>query len=234
MRYRSLVLPGLSLLCLPFLLTCKPPVPSPEPEAGPQRAALRTPAATRSSDERPGEAKEPRPRQEPQLRPFQRCFAEDGPLTPPRPLGALLDRAADLYEQAGQLLRSHHEGSGAGLPPPAESLLDNSLLCADEAARTDPRAVEAHYGRAIALLELGQLDAARDAFSRALALDPDDVKSLAGAADLYINHLPPGADHTETGLEYARRGSRRARRLRDKALIGRLSLLEGQALNDLG
>jgi predicted Zn-dependent protease with MMP-like domain len=101
--------------------------------------------------------------------------------------------------------------------------------------------VEAHHDRAAALQELGRLDEAESAFTRALALDPDDPETLAGAADLYINRLPPTNDHTETGLEYARRGSRRLKRAHaphgahpDRALVARLALLEGQALNDLG
>ena len=113
--------------------------------------------------------------------------------------------------------------------------------CAEEAARVEPRSVEAHHDRAAALQEIGRLDEAESAFTRALALDPDDPETLAGAADLYINRLPPTNDHTETGLEFARRGSRRLKRTRaphgarpDRALVARLALLEGQALNDLG
>ncbi|HEX8954073.1 MAG TPA: metallopeptidase family protein, partial [Polyangia bacterium] len=116
-----------------------------------------------------------------------------------------------------------------------------SLVCAEEAARVEPRSVEAHHDRAAALQEIGRLDEAESAFTRALALDPDDPETLAGAADLYINRLPPTNDHTETGLEFARRGSRRLKRVRaphgarpDRALVARLALLEGQALNDLG
>ena len=114
-------------------------------------------------------------------------------------------------------------------------------MCAEEAARVEPRSVEAHHDRAAALQELGRLDEAESAFTRALALDPDDPETLAGAADLYVNRLPPTNDHTETGLEFARRGSRRLKRARaphgahpDRALVARLALLEGQALNDLG
>lgn len=156
-------------------------------------------------------------------RPLRRCFADDASGAPPRPLDALLDRAAELYDQ----------GDFAG-----------SLACAEEAARVEPRSVEAHHDRAAALQELSRLDEARAAFARALALDPDDPETLAGAADLYINRLPPSNDHTETGLEYARRGTHRLKRSRlrptpasdaeTRALRARLALLEGQALNDLG
>jgi Flp pilus assembly protein TadD/predicted Zn-dependent protease with MMP-like domain len=149
----------------------------------------------------------------PSVRPPGRCFPQDSALAPARALAQLLDRAADRFD--------------------AEDFA-GSLGCAEEAARGDPRSVEAHHDRAAALQELGRLDEARDAFARALALDPDDPETLAGAADLYVNRLPPSVDHSETGLEMARRGARRCKRSRDRALAARLALLEGQALNDLG
>src|SRR5215475_16143708 len=129
-------------------------------------------------------------------RPLRRCFAEDASGDPPRPLEALLDRAAERYDHGD---------------------FPTSLVCAEEAARVEPRSVEAHHDRAAALQELGRLDDAESAFTRALALDPDDPETLAGAADLYINRLPPSADHSETGLEMARRGARRCKRARDRA-----------------
>lgn len=148
-----------------------------------------------------------------------RCFPTDTSGSPARALDALLDRAAELYDKND---------------------FNMSLVCAEEAMRVEPRAVEAHHDRAVALQELGRLDEAVAAFARALALDPDDPETLAGAADLYVNRLPPSNDHTETGLEYARRGSLRLKRNRigknnqGRALAARLALLEGQALNDLG
>src|SRR5262245_27285015 len=102
----------------------------------------------------------------PDVRPARRCFAEDGPSAPDRPLEALLDRAADRYDDGDY---------------------EAALLCADEASREAPRSIEAHHNRAAALAQLGRLDEARTAFTRALALDPDDPETLAGAADLYIN-----------------------------------------------
>ncbi len=228
---RRLALP--LVFCASLFLTCKPPThsaPRPTDEPQPSRAALRTSAPSRpeTTPESPGH-------KDPEIRPFHRCFPDDTASSQPRPLTALLDRAADLYDQAMQ-----HLGQGKpdrdhdGLPAPVQALYEQSLTCAEEAARVEPRSAEAHNSRAVCLQELGQLDAARDAFTRALAIDPEDPETLAGAADLYINRLPPGVDHTETGLEYARRGSRRARRTKDKGLIARLALLEGQALNDLG
>ena len=175
----------------------------------------------------------------PTVRPFRRCFMEDTALSAQRPLKALLDRAADLYEQALRVLDASRGPGSVGsndkprekprLPSHVEKLLQDSLLCNEEAARGEPRSVEAHHGRALALQEIGQLDEARDAITRALAIAPDDPETLAAAADLYINRLPPSLDHTETGLEFVRRGHGS-----DKVLIARLALLEGQALNDLG
>jgi tetratricopeptide (TPR) repeat protein len=175
------------------------------PESSTERSAMRP--TQKASDATPA-------------RPLKRCFDEDASGDAPRPLDALLDRAADRYDHGDFL---------------------TSLTCAEEASRVEPRSVEAHHDRAAALQELGRLDEAESAFTRALALDPDDPETLAGAADLYINRLPPTNDHTETGLEFARRGSRRLKRVRaphgsrpDRALVSRLALLEGQALNDLG
>jgi predicted Zn-dependent protease with MMP-like domain/Flp pilus assembly protein TadD len=148
-------------------------------------------------------------------KPLQRCFAADASGAPARPLEAVLDRAAELYRH----------GDFAA-----------SLACAEEAARTEPRSIEAHHDRASALIELGRLAEAQAALQRALALDADDPETLASAADLYINRLEPSNDHTETGLELARRGSRRLRvvRRKDRELVAGLALLEGQALRDLG
>jgi tetratricopeptide (TPR) repeat protein len=193
---------------------------------GCRRSSPRPPEEARAALRAPSAepATKPAP---PPPRPLVRCFPGDTGVTPPRALGELLDRAADRFDAAD---------------------FSASLACADEAARTDPRSVEAHHDRAVALQELERLDDARDAFTRALALDPDDPETLAGAADLYINRLAATPDHTETGLEMARRGSHRVKRSRaraapgpraplspaDRSLASRLALLEGQALNDLG
>ena len=199
-------------------------------------------------DERVGNQTAAHPKPAPTLevpepgKPLVRCFPGDASGAPPRRLAALLDRAATLYDQ---------ENFAA------------SLVCAEEAARIDPRSVEAHHDRAAALEELDRLDEAALAFTRALALDPDDPETLAAAANLYVNRMPgslgngnggnagngngssslSNADRTEIGLEYARHGTARMRRISrrganakaiDKTLLGRLALIEGQALNDLG
>jgi Flp pilus assembly protein TadD/predicted Zn-dependent protease with MMP-like domain len=200
----------LALASLLALAACHrvvpPPGTDPASDSASQRSAMRAPQPKADAVS---------------ARPLQRCFPEDASGDPPRPLDALLDRAAERYDKSD---------------------FAGSLACAEEAARVEPRSVEAHHDRAAALQELNRLDEAGAAFARALALDPDDPETLAGAADLYVNRLPPSNDHTETGLEYARRGSLRLKRARlhppkspeNRALAARLALLEGQALNDLG
>jgi Flp pilus assembly protein TadD/predicted Zn-dependent protease with MMP-like domain len=152
----------------------------------------------------------------PDIHPSRRCFPGDNAGSPERPIEALLDRAADRYDDGDY---------------------DGALLCADEASRLAPRSIEAHHNRAAALAQLGRLDEARTAFTRALALDPEDPETLAGAADLYVNRLAPSTELTEIGLEYARHGTRNLKRLppdRRRSQAARLALLEGQALDDLG
>ncbi len=183
------------------------------PAAEGPRAALRAPV-----EQPPPSGTQPAAHDEagrtPAPKPLQRCFPGDTGASPPRPLAEVLDRSAERFD-AGDF--------------------EGSLACAEEGTRTDPRSVEAHHDRGAALQELGRLDEARDAFARALALDPEDPETLAGAADLWINRLPPSTEHSETGLELARRGSHRVRRGHsERSLAARLALLEGQALNDLG
>ncbi len=112
-----------------------------------------------------------------------------------------------------------------------------ALACADLAVDLVPQAVEAHHYRAAALAALGRYSEAQVAFAMALARDPDDPETLAAAADFYVNIAQPKQRSAILlGLEYARRGSGRAasRRRLDRQLRARLSLLEAEALNDLG
>ena len=153
-------------------------------------------------------------------RALQRCFPEDSSGAPPRPLGALLDRASERHD---------HEDYAA------------ALACAEEATRVEPRSIEGHEDRALALVELQRKDEARAAIGRALAIDPDDPHTLVAAADLLLNRLSgkdlTGSDDAAAALEHATRGLERLRRARgktDKPLRSRLELLAGQALSDLG
>ncbi|HET8539712.1 MAG TPA: metallopeptidase family protein [Anaeromyxobacter sp.] len=111
---------------------------------------------------------------------------------------------------------------------------ERALGCADEALGAAPRLVPALVARAEALGSLDRVDEARLAWSRALAVDPDDAAALLGAAELHVRRLAPARDALEAGLEYALRGARAARARGDRALAARLELVAGMAENDLG
>src|SRR5438876_11022534 len=110
---------------------------------------------------------------------------------------------------------------------------DDALECAREATRTDGTSVAAHHFRGAALAELGHIEEARTAYARAMALDPDDPEVLRSAADLHVRRLG-GRDDLELALLYTRRAFPRAHRMKDRALLKDLHLLEAMALDDLG
>jgi Flp pilus assembly protein TadD/predicted Zn-dependent protease with MMP-like domain len=115
--------------------------------------------------------------------------------------------------------------------------LAEAWACADQAADLAPQSVEAHHLRAAALAALGYESDAQVAYTMALALDPEDPETLRAAADFYVNvKQAKGRDNLLVGLELARRGFARAtaRRRGNASLRADLSLLEAQALNDLG
>ena len=174
-----------------------------EPE---RTAARRSSSAPRScATAASSEANEPPPR------PLRRCFPER-PAWVDAPVASLLDRAAELFDDADYI---------------------GALACAEEAARQAPRSVEAHHNRAIALMRLERLDEARDAIALALALAPDDPETLEAAADLNINQLPPSVGSLGAGPR-VRPARQPPRGRRDRERGARLALLEGQALIDLG
>jgi Flp pilus assembly protein TadD/predicted Zn-dependent protease with MMP-like domain len=144
-------------------------------------------------------------------RPLRRCFS-DRPAWQDSLVADLLDRAHEFLDTADN---------------------EGALACAEEAARQTPRSLEAHVDRAMALARLSRLEEAREVVTLALALAPQDPEVLEVAADLYVNQLPPSAERTAIGLEYARRGGRTVSP-RDRQRAGSLALLEGQALIDLG
>jgi tetratricopeptide (TPR) repeat protein len=147
---------------------------------------------------------------------------EDRPRPPSAPcpvedrqdVDAALDEAAHRFEKTDYLV---------------------ALACAEQASRAAPRSVEAHHDRADALAALERFDEAKQAYTMALALDPEDPQTLASAADFYVNRLGSDHDLALIGLEYARRGSAHVGRRRDdRELAAHLALLEAEALDDLG
>lgn len=135
--------------------------------------------------------------------------------------------------------------STEGREPPLPDLLDqaardfeqgryeDALECAREATRADPGSVAAHHFRGAALAELGHIEEARTAYSRALALDPDDPEVLRSSADLHVRRLG-SRDDLELALQYVKRALPRAHKSRDRELLKELYLISAMALDDLG
>lgn len=115
-----------------------------------------------------------------------------------------------------------------------ESDAPKGLACAAQACALMPKDVLAHAERGNALLMLGRFDEAKQAFARALALDPDDLDALLGAAHLYAVSLPSSRDNDELGSLYAERGLNLAHQNHDADMVSAFGRLAAMALNDLG
>lgn len=109
-----------------------------------------------------------------------------------------------------------------------------ALSCAAEAAARSPDDPSAHSERAAALSALGRFDEARLAYARALALDPEHLDALLGAAHLYGVSLPSSRDNDELAFLYAERGHELAADGDDEELTAQFALLSAMAANDLG
>lgn len=145
-----------------------------------------------------------------------------GPPRPPTPPCLSTREEPTLTELLEQASRHFEKGR-----------YEDALECAREASRLDQGSVPAHHFRGAALSELGQVDEARTAYARALALDPDDPEVLRSAADLHVRKLG-GRDDLELSLQYVRRALPRAQKLRDRQLQKELYLLQAMAFDDLG
>jgi tetratricopeptide (TPR) repeat protein len=133
------------------------------------------------------------------------------------------------------------EVTAAGLLVEAEAALDagqaeRALGCADEALRAEPRSVRGLTARGEALAALDRVKEAQLAFTRALAVDPEDAAALAGAAELHVRRLEGAHDALEAGVELALRGLRALTRVprREPGLRLRLELAAATGLSDLG
>jgi tetratricopeptide (TPR) repeat protein len=109
-----------------------------------------------------------------------------------------------------------------------------ALACSARACADSPDAAEAHAERAADLVALGRYPDAQLAFTRALALDPDHLDALLGAADLYVTRLPGSRDNDELALVYSERGLKLARKEKQGDLVGSFALESAMAFNDLG
>jgi tetratricopeptide (TPR) repeat protein len=111
---------------------------------------------------------------------------------------------------------------------------DEALACAAQASAVMPHEPQAHSEHAAALAALGMYDEARVAYSRALALNPNEVDALLGAAHLYAVTLPSNRDRDELASLYAEKGLELAEVRTNAKLRAQFALLSAMAFNDLG
>lgn len=109
-----------------------------------------------------------------------------------------------------------------------------ALSCAAKWTALMPDDPQGHSERAAALVALGNLEAAQLAYSRALALAPDQLDALLGAAHLYAVRLPSNRERDELAVLYSEKGLSLAKREGDQKLVEQFALLSAMAFNDLG
>ncbi len=111
---------------------------------------------------------------------------------------------------------------------------EKALSCAAQASALAPGDVLAHVERANALAQLDRHAEATQAYARALAIDPDSLDALSGAAHFYTVLLPSSRDVDELGSLYAERGFDLATSQRDEAFSLVFARLSAMAFNDIG
>jgi tetratricopeptide (TPR) repeat protein len=111
---------------------------------------------------------------------------------------------------------------------------DEALSCAAQACALTPDEPQAHSEKAAALSALGRFDEAQLSYARALALDPEHLDALLGAAHLYTVSLPSTRERDELGVLYSERGLQLAEEEKDTKLVAQFALLSAMAFNDLG
>ncbi len=94
--------------------------------------------------------------------------------------------------------------------------------------------VIAHTERANALAQLNRFDEAVLAYARALAIDPDSLDALAGAAHFYAVLMPSSREIDELGSTYAERGFELSTSQREEVFALSFARLSAMAFNDLG
>jgi predicted Zn-dependent protease with MMP-like domain/Flp pilus assembly protein TadD len=115
-----------------------------------------------------------------------------------------------------------------------DGLYTEALACAARASALSPADPQAHSERGAALAALGQMQDAQLAYSRALALNPDHLDALLGAAHLYAVRLPSSRDRDELAAVYSERGLALAKLQHEEKMAAAFALLSAMAFNDLG
>ncbi|HEY8206630.1 MAG TPA: metallopeptidase family protein [Myxococcaceae bacterium] len=131
----------------------------------------------------------------------------------PPEIESLLDRAAEAYES---------------------ERWDEVLQLAREVLARERFHPEALHFEATALAERGEVEAALEAFRRALQAAPEDPDLMLGAADLLVSQSGEDREAVEEGLRLCRKGHALAKKQGDRELQHELLLLEAVGLNQLG
>lgn len=111
---------------------------------------------------------------------------------------------------------------------------EQALSCAAQAAALTPNDALAHTERANALAALERLEEAKLAYARALAVDPDSLDALLGAAHFYAVALPSTRELDALGSLYAERGLELARSQHEEDTALQFARISAMAFNDLG
>ncbi|GMU63222.1 MAG: hypothetical protein AMXMBFR34_49850 [Myxococcaceae bacterium] len=109
-----------------------------------------------------------------------------------------------------------------------------ALSCSAQAAALAPGDALAWAEKGNALAALERWEEAKLAYSRALAIDPDSLEALAGAAHLYAVLLPSSRELDELGSVYAERGLELATSERDEEFALYFARVSAMAFNDIG
>lgn len=111
---------------------------------------------------------------------------------------------------------------------------EKALACAAQASALSPSDALAHTERANALAQLGRDEEASLAYARALAVSPESLEVLAGAAHFYVVLLPSRREFDELGTVYAERGFELALHQNDEVAAVNFARLSAMGLNDTG
>ena len=179
-------------------------------KSAPPPAQPATPVATARAQSAPLAPAEPRAEEHTRKSPEQHPHA---PLAVCRSKGDPLEAARHYYD-AGQF--------------------EEALSCAAQATAFFPELPQSHSEKGAALSALGRFPEAQLAYARALAIHPNHLDALLGAAHLYAVSMPSSRENDELASTYAERGLAQSRVQKDKQLIAQFALVSAMAFNDLG